>query len=205
MWVRGWEVANGLYEQRPVAAILRRATESAAIGGDVACAGTAGMYAGLAQTLAVAGRADEAVIALRRVAAIAEQLPSAVIRAEDSMFGWPEVRLRHTESFVYTWLGDTKRAHAAQEDALRLYPVGLVRERAAMLCHRAACMIRGGDIRAGLAFADSVLDRLPRAHHTELVYAIGRAAVKAVPPQERNRHDVVDLTARLALPAGSSH
>jgi transcriptional regulator with XRE-family HTH domain len=205
MWVRGWEVANGLYEQRQIAVILERARESAAVGGDVACAGTAGMYAGLAQTLAVAGRADEAVATLMRVAAITDQLPGQVVAAEDSMFGWPEVRLRHTESFVYTWLGDTKRAYAAQEKALSLYPAGLLRERAAMLFHRAACMIRDGDISGGLAFADRILNRLPMEHHTELVYAIGRAAVGAVPPQERKRREVVELKARLALPAGSEH
>jgi DNA-binding XRE family transcriptional regulator len=202
MWVRGWEVANGLYEQRSPSLILERAAESVAIGGQIACAGTAGMYAGLAQTLAVAGRADEAIVALRRVAAISDQLPSAVVQAEDSMLGWPEVRLRHTESFLYTWNADTKPAYAAQEQALSLYPAMLLRERAAMLFHRAACMIRDGDIRAGLSFADHVLDRLPTEHHTELVYAMGRAAVAVVPPQERKRREVVELGARLALPAG---
>src|SRR5439155_10651423 len=130
---------NGLYEQRSIPTILKRASESAAVGGRIACAGTAGMYAGLAQTLAVAGHADEALAALGRVAAITDELPSSVTAAEDSMFGWPEVRLRHTESYVYTWLGDTKRAYAAQQSALSLYPPHLLRERAAMLLHRAAC------------------------------------------------------------------
>jgi hypothetical protein len=55
---------------------------------------------------------------------------------------------------VYTWLGDSARAFAAQEQALRLCPTTLVRERAAMLFHRAACMIRDGDISGGLKFAE---------------------------------------------------
>nr|WP_307937093.1 hypothetical protein [Salinispora arenicola] len=46
------------------------------------------------------------------------------------MFGWPEVRLRHTESYVYTHLGHTQRALAAQDRALELYPADLGRERA---------------------------------------------------------------------------
>jgi tetratricopeptide (TPR) repeat protein len=204
IWVRGWEVANGLYERRSTSVILNRASEGAAVGGTVACAGTAGMYAGLAQTLAVVGRADKAIAALRRVAAVTEHLPGEVVGAEDSMFGWPEVRLRHTESFVYTWLGDTKRAYAAQDRALSLYPASLQRERAAMLFHRAACMIRDGDIRGGLIFADQVLDGLPAEQHTELVYAIGRAAVAVVPPRERKRREAVELGARLALPAGKT-
>ncbi len=160
------------------------------------------MYAGLAQTLAIAGRGDEAISALRQVEAITHRLPTTVINAEDSMFGWPEVRLRHTESFVYSWLGDTNRAYVAQENALRLYPENLIRERAAMLFHRAACMIHDGDLCGGVRYADDVLDRLPIEHHTELVYAMGRAAINVVPQQERSRRDVTELRARLALPAG---
>src|SRR5438552_4017444 len=33
------------------------------------------------------------------------------------MLGWPEVRLRHTESYVYTRPGDTRQANAAREAA----------------------------------------------------------------------------------------
>jgi hypothetical protein len=61
---------------------------------------------------------------------------------------------------------------------------------------------RGCHDRGGVDFADQVLDRLPTEQHTELVYAIGRAAVAAVPPHERKRRDVVELGARLALPVG---
>jgi hypothetical protein len=102
-------------------------------------------------------------------------LPAEVVADEDSMFGWPEVRLRHTESYVHTALGRTREAHAAQERALDLYPDALARERAAMLLHRAACMIRDGDVSGGVAYAGQVLDELPTEHHTELVYAVGRA------------------------------
>lgn len=199
-WVRGWEVTNGLYEQRSVSAILDQAAEAISIAGPVACAGTAGLYAGLAQTLAVAGRADEALAALEQVADVTDQLPAQVVAAEDSMFGWPEVRLRHTESYVYTWLGDTSRAYAAQESALRIYPESLAHGRAAMLLHRAACLIRDGDVGGGLAYAGHVLDSLPAEHHTELLYAIGRAAARFVPMQERSRPEAVELRARLAFP-----
>jgi len=178
-WVRGWEVTNGLYAQRPVSVILDRAAEATSIAGPLPSAGTAGLYAGLAQTLAVAGRPGEALAALCRVAEVTEQLPARVVADEDSMLGWPEVRLRHTESYVHTWLGDTRRAYAAQEAALRIYPESLARDRAKMLLHRVACMIRDGDVGGGLAYAGQVLDSLPAQHHTEAVYAIGRAAVEA--------------------------
>jgi len=204
VWVRGWEVTNGLYEDRPVPAILDAAAEARAIAADRACAGTAGLYAGLAQTLAVAGRREEALVALRRVAHVTDRIPAAVAADEGSMFGWPEVRLRHTESYVYTWLGDTTRAYAAQEAALRLYPQSLARDRAKMLLHRAACMIRDGDVGGGLRYAGQVLDDLPAPQHTEGVYQIGRAAMRFLPPGERARPEAADLRNRLgSLHAGA--
>jgi hypothetical protein len=198
-WVRGWEVANGLYEQRPVSVILDWAAEATSITTPQPCVGTAGLYAGLAQTLAVAGRADEALVALERVADVTEQLPARVVADEGSMLGWPEVRLRHTQSYVHTWLGDTRHAYAAQEAALQIYPESLARDRAKMLLHRVACMIHDGDVGGGLAYAGRVLDSLPAQHHTESVYAIGRAAMRVVPAQERGRPEAAELRARLAF------
>jgi transcriptional regulator with XRE-family HTH domain len=202
-WVRGLEVVSGPYEQRPVSVILDRAEETTSIAGPLASAGSAQLYSGLAQTLAMAGRTDEALAALRRAAEVTEQLPARVVADEDSMFGWPEVRLRHTESYVHTWLGDTRRAYAAQEAALRIYPESLARHRAMMLLHRVICMIRDGDIGGGLTYAGQVLDSLPAQHHTEALHAIGRAAMRVLPAQERGRPEAVELRARLALsPAG---
>lgn len=201
MWVRGWEVADGLYEQRPIPTIVDRASEAIAIGGQSVSAGTAGMWAGLAQTLAVAGRADEARRALYHVAAITDRLPGEVVADADSMFGWPEVRLRHTQSYVYTALGDTSAAYEAQDRALALYPQALVRERAAMLLHRATCMVRDGDIVNGLHHATAVLDGLPAEHRTELVHAIGRQTLAALPDAERGRPEAVDLAGQLGRTA----
>jgi tetratricopeptide (TPR) repeat protein len=198
VWVRGWEVTCGLYEERSIPAILGAADQATPIAGGRACAGTAGLYAGLAQTLAVAGRREEALAALGRVADVTDRIPAAVVADEDSMFGWPEVRLRHTESYVYTWLGDIARAYAAQDAALRLYPQSLVRDRAKMLLHRAGCMIREGDVGGGLSYAAQVLDDLPATQYTEGVSQIGRAAMRFLPPGERSRRDAVDLRARLA-------
>jgi tetratricopeptide (TPR) repeat protein len=198
-WVGGWEVVNGLYEQRAVPAILDRAAEATSIAGPLASAGSAHLYAGLAQTLAVAGRPGEALAALGRAADVTDQLPARVVPDDGSMLGWHEVRLRHTESYVHTWLGDTGRAYAAQEAALQIYPESLARDRAMMLLHRVACMIRDGDVGGGLAYAGQVLDSLPVQHHTESVYAIGRAAMRVLPAQERGRPEAAELRARLAL------
>lgn len=200
VWVRGWEVANGLYEQRPVKLILDRAAEARAIAADRVDAGAVGLYAGLAQTLAVAGR-PEAVDALHRVDELTLAVPAHVGADGDSMFGWPEVRLRHTESYVYTALGDTSRAYAAQDAALALYGAGLARERAAMLLHRAHCMIKDGDVSGGIGHAHNVLDQLPAEHHTHLVYAVARDVLSAVPGPDQTLAVADGLRERLTLPA----
>jgi tetratricopeptide (TPR) repeat protein len=201
-WVWGWEVADGLHERRPTARILAAADHATTHAGALVSAGTAWLHAGIAQTLAATGRREQALAALERVAIITGQLPADVVADEDSMFGWPEVRLRHTESYVYTWLGDSARAYAAQDQALALYPDALARERAAMLLHRATCMIRDGDVGGGLAYAGTVLDELPAEHHTDLVYAVARATVATVPDTDRHRREARELSSRLALPAG---
>ena len=158
----------------------------------------------MAQTLASEGMRDEAMKAPSRVADITERLPAAVVADEDSMFGWPEVRLRHTESNVYTALGESARAYAAQDRALALYPAALARERTAMLLHRATCMVRDGDVGGSLRYAASVLDGLPAWQQTDLVYAVARTTVDTVPEGDRGRREVRELTERLALPAGGT-
>ncbi|GGM27380.1 hypothetical protein GCM10011608_10170 [Micromonospora sonchi] len=203
VWVRDWEVVNGTYEQRPTAAILDRAGEAVAIAGSRVSVGHVGVLSGRAQALAVAGRVAEARDALAATAAMTDRMPAAVAADADSMFGWPEVRLRHTESFVYTHIGDVVAAAEAQERALDLYPAELGRERAQMLMHRASCLIQGGHVGDGLRFAADVLDALPAADHTALLYQVARTVVAVVPERERRRVEAVELRDRLtALPAG---
>ncbi|WBB94160.1 helix-turn-helix transcriptional regulator [Verrucosispora sp. WMMC514] len=203
LWVRDWEVVNGTYERRPVAAILDRADETVALAADRVCVGHVGVLSGRAQALAVAGRADEARRALAVTAAMTDRMPPGVVADADSMFGWPEVRLRHTESYVYTHIGDTAQAMAAQDRALDLYPAELGRERAQMLMHRASCLIQDGDVGGGLRYAADVLDDLPAADHTALLYQVARSVVAVVPERERRRAEVAGLRDRIAaLPAG---
>ncbi|HKT02463.1 MAG TPA: hypothetical protein VJT31_23285 [Rugosimonospora sp.] len=198
-FVRGWEVVDGMYEARPIPEILARAEESVALVGGGVCAGTAQLHSGLAQTLAVAGRREEALAALRRAAELTERMPPDVAADEESLLGWPEVRLRHTESYVHTWLGNAGAAHAAQDRALRLYRPDLPpRQPTQVKLHRAGCMLRGGDISGGLAYASTVLDELPAEHHNDHVYAVGRLALTLLPEAERGRRDARDLWVRLA-------
>jgi hypothetical protein len=133
-----------------------------------------------------------------KISPAATTRPSHVVADEASLFGWPERRLRHTESYVYTALGDTAAAYEAQDRALALYPAPFVRGRAQVLLHRATCMVRDGDIAGGLGFATDVLDRLPSQHRTEPVHAIGRQTLAALPAAEQGRAQATELAARLA-------
>ncbi len=198
-WVRGWEIVDGAYESRPIPEILARADEATALVDDApVCAGVAQVYSGLAQTLAVAGRRDEALRALARVAEVTDRMPAAVTADDESLLGWPEVRLRHTESYVHTWLGNTAAATVAQERAFALYRPPLApRQPSLVKLHRAGGMLRDGDVGGGLAYAAQVLDDLPAEQHTDHLYAIGRMALDLMPERERGRREVVDLQVRL--------
>jgi len=122
MLCRGEEICLGLYEGRPVSLLLDRAAEAVAIGGDYPSRGTVALHAGIAQARAVVGHAADARAALARVEDLTSRLPASTTGASVTFYGWPETRVRHGESYVYTALGETKAAYAAQERALALYP-----------------------------------------------------------------------------------
>jgi transcriptional regulator with XRE-family HTH domain len=201
LWVRDWEVVNGTYEARPIRQILDLAEETIALAGDHICCGTAGVWAGRAQALAVAGHAEAAVAALHATADATDRMPTTVTADAESMLGWPEVRLRHTESFVYAHLGLTAEAFAAQDRALSLYPAELARERAQLQLHRASCVIRQGDIADGLRYAADTLDALPTDQHNALLYEVCRRVMHATPHSERQRTEYGELRERLAPPS----
>jgi tetratricopeptide (TPR) repeat protein len=201
-WVRDWEVVNGTYENRPLRQILERADETAALVGDHVCRGAAGVQSGRAQALALAGRRAEALRALRQVAELTERMPAETAEDAESMFGWPEVRLHHTASYVYTHTGDTRRAMDAQDQALKLYPPDLERERAQLRMHRATCMIYDGHVGDGLRYAADVLDELPADRHNALLYEVAKHVVAVVPHRERSRTEATEFGERIcALPA----
>ncbi|MEV6598748.1 helix-turn-helix transcriptional regulator [Actinoplanes sp. NPDC051346] len=202
VWVRDWEVVNGTYENRPLRDILALAEGSVALAAGRVCSGSAGLMAGQAQALAVAGDTTGAVEALHATAYLTERMPADVAADGESMFGWPEVRLRYTESYVYTRVGDTERAFAAQDWALELYGADptLARERAQMGMHRASCLIQSGHIPDGLRHAAATLDELPVSHHNALLSQMTETVFAVLPPAERRRKEATDLRERFISP-----
>ena len=204
VWVRGREVIRSLYEHRPLESILDLADEAAAIT-DTPGIGTGSVLMGRAQALAVLGRDQEAREAMDMVYAAADRLPTQVVSDTSSMYGWPEYRLRHGESFVYTYLGDMRRAEAAQDRAMSLYPTQLFRERTQVQLHRAMRVVRSGDVATGIHEAHEAVAALPDNQRIEVVLEVARSVVGAVPVDEQHRAGVIELRHILALPAGLEH
>ena len=196
----GWQAAvRGIYAGRPLQESLDLADEAIARSSGQIYPGTPGALATRAQTLALMGRRDEAIAAVRAAEDVTERIPSSFL-TDEGMFGWHEHRLRHTQSFVYTQLRETAAALDAQDRAFAIYPDAQAVNRAMVAMHRAACIIQQGDVPGGLRYAADTLDSLPQHQHGPLVYAMARRALVAVPEQERRRAEVRELHDRLSEP-----
>jgi hypothetical protein len=190
--VRGREVIRGLVERRPLPPLLDLANEADAISATPGV-GTGGVLAGRAQVLAKMGRTDDARAAMRAVYDAYDRLPSRVVDDTVSMFGWSEHRLRHTESYVYTHLGDVEAADAAYDRARALYPAAMLREAAQVELHRSMRMVDAGYVPEGVDHARTTIDALPGDQRIEAVLELARSVVSAVPVQERQRPQVAEL------------
>ncbi|MEV6695290.1 XRE family transcriptional regulator [Micromonospora sp. NPDC051196] len=195
--VRAWDVVNGSYDGRPAVQVVAVSDEVLPLLDGRASAATCGLLAGRAQALSLAGRHAEAVATVQQLARMAEQLPATVVNDVESLWGWPEHRLRHTESWVYTHAANYRRAGEAQDRALALYPASQIRLRTQVELHRAAALIRTGHVPDGLRLAADLLDRLPTSQHNELVRSVARQVVVAVPDSERKQSPYRELLERV--------
>ncbi|SBT55101.1 XRE family transcriptional regulator [Micromonospora narathiwatensis] len=194
---RAWDVVNGCYDGRAPAAVVALSDEVLPLVDAAPSAATCGLLAGRAQALSLASRHDDAVVAVRQLAEHVDALPDAVTADVESLWGWPEHRLRHTESWVYTHAGNRQAATAAQERALQLYPASQARLRTQVQLHQAAALIRGGHIPDGLRMAADLLDQLPSEQQNQLVRAVAGHVVAAVPEGEQQRPAYGDLVERV--------
>lgn len=196
---RAWDVVNGCYDGRTPSVVVALSDEVLPLVVGIPSAATCGLLAGRAQALSLAGRHAEAVATVRMLADSTEQLPAAVTADVESLWGWPEHRLRHTESWVYTHAGDQRAAALAQERALELYPESQRRLRTQVQLHQAAALCRGGHIPDGLRLAADLLDGLPAEQHNELVRVVARQVAAAVPETERRRPVYGELMERVSV------
>lgn len=197
--VRAWEVVDGCYDRsRDPVEVLTLSDEAISLAAGRVSPAIAGLHGGRAQLLALAGRDDEARAEMRRVADITAQLPAVGAGEDESLWTWPEHRLRYTESFVYTHIGDSAAASVAQDRAVALYPQSHARLRTQVELHRAASLIRDGHIPDGLRHAADVLDRLPAEHHNDTLRSVAREVLAALPERETTRPAAAELKARIS-------
>jgi hypothetical protein len=135
-----------------------------------------------AQAHAVLGQERQARAALTALAGTFERLPADVTDESVSLGGWPEHRLRHTESYAFMHLGDTRRGEHARERALELYPAQAWRGPTQLRLHRAASLIAGRDVGEGARYATGVLEPLSAGQRADrFVAKIADHALAAVP------------------------
>jgi tetratricopeptide (TPR) repeat protein len=190
LWIRGREVVRAGFEHRPLTAILRLIDEAEArIDVSPPVAALPEFLSGKAQTLALMGQAVSAdtETTLIRLRKVFDALPYALRVANDSIFTWGEERLRFTESLAYTYLGDFRRADAAQNQALALYPAGDLRSPAQIELQRALCMAGAGDVLQSIQHAQAIVSGLPAMHRVRPVADLGHKVLRAVPVAEQQR------------------
>ena len=197
VFTRAWAVVNGCYDGRAPSRVVSLSGDVLPLSAGLPTAASCGLLAGRAQALSLAGRHAEAVDTLDHLTELAGQLPTAVINDVDSLWGWPEHRLRHTEAWVHAHAGRLTDATHARDLAVNLYPSNMARLRTQVQLHHAAALIRTGDIPQGLRLAADLLENLPVTEHNRLVQAVARQVIEAVPTGERSQPAYRELTGRI--------
>lgn len=207
LWIRGREIVRAGYEHRPLTAIAQLVDEAEArVSASPPVAALPEFLGGKAQALALMGQvasaeAEKTLAGLRRAF---EELPFPLKAANDSVFMWGEERLRLTESIVYTYLGDFRKAGQAQNRALALFPADDLRSPAQVELQRALCLVGAGDVLSGIRHAQAIVSGLPAMHRIRPVADLGHKVLRAVPMAERQRPDAQEysecLTASFAVP-----
>ena len=185
-WVRGREVVRAGYEHRPVPAILQLSSEAEARLDGAPPEVLPQFYSGKAQTLVLAGRHVEAEQTLCQMRECFGRL-QAPSRYNDSLLDWGEDRLRFSESFVYSHMGDFAKAEQAQQAALKLYPNSDMRSRAQIELQRALCLVHMGDLARGTRHAQDAITDLPVTHRIRPVVDLSHKILMVIPAHQRRQ------------------
>ena len=192
-WVRGREAVRAIYEQRPLGLILRLIAEAESHAHNAPARALPELISGKAQALALAGRADDATAALQQLADIYAALPSDATADRDTIFAWADDRVRFTESFVYSQLGQVEQAAVAQAQALAAYPASYRRGPAQIELQRALCLVQSNDITSGMRHAQNVMMGLSPAEYIRPIFDLGRRVLDAVPIAQHPHAAVSEL------------
>jgi transcriptional regulator with XRE-family HTH domain len=146
VWVSAQEAVMALYQAtHSPSAVLDAIEQAETLALSVPFTpATAWLFCGKAQALGMVGRQHEAEAALAALRDTFAGLASSVTSDRASFLGWPETRLRYTESFTYSHLGDFAAASLAQDRALGLFPANVRRDPIKIELQRALCLARSG-------------------------------------------------------------
>ncbi len=189
LWVRGREIVRAM-DHRPAAAVLGLIEDAEALASQAPQI-VPELLGGKAQTLALAGgRQREARDALTQLREHFEALPASSAGYSGSLLAWGEERLRNTEAFACSRLGDLSGTDNARLAALALYEASAnVRWTAGVEMDLAFCLVRSGDVAEGTNHARTVITGLPAGHRTEPILKDARSVLDAIPEPERRRPD----------------
>lgn len=201
-FILGQQALLSKYSGYSAQATVALADRALATHPDRVCHGAAEALAARAQGLAVLGRTAEASTALAALLSLFDRLPEPGEHGGASWYYIAEYGIRHTESYVWTQLGQTARAQESQGQALALCPPAKYRGRAYINLHHATTLIKDGDVTAGITHAISTMEALPAEAATDrLVHQIAGAALAALPPSGRDTDAAQHYRSLLSPPA----
>jgi hypothetical protein len=183
LWVRAREIIRAM-ENRPTAGILRLIAEAERLVGRAPSEAVLELLAAKAQTLALAGRKQEAEAALSE---LRERFGKSDTGYSGSVLAWGQERLHNTESFAYSRLGYLKETEAARASGLALYDAANARWPTTIEMNMAFCLVRSGDVNEGLSHAQAVINGLPEAERIKPITDDGRKLLSLVPLHERSK------------------
>ncbi|QXJ19920.1 hypothetical protein AGRA3207_000531 [Actinomadura graeca] len=182
-WVRAYHAARAAWEGRDPAAVGRLLDDALESAGSTPSVGLATTLQTRAEVLADQGDADGAEKALAELRRVHIALPDQITVDHISPRGWPEDYLRFSESFVYSVLGDSVRAKASIDHALRLLPPERSGTRVNLRLMHALSLVHERETSDALESAVENMRSLPNSTARR---RIGNEIIKAL-PDERAR------------------
>lgn len=164
-------------------------------------AGSVNALAARAQGLALVGDSAGARATLAEVETTFEQLDDQYTERW-TCWGWPESRLHHVRSFVYSHGGNVREAVAAQDVALAAYERPLSPGAVQVQMHRARSIITSGDPSQGVRHIVTMLEQIEPSFRHGYVGTSAEFALHALPENARRLPTV--RQARELISSGAS-
>ncbi|MDH6579394.1 hypothetical protein [Kitasatospora sp. MAP5-34] len=160
-----------------------------------------GAFAAAAEARALARRGDAegAHTAIRQAQDLFERCKHG--RADDA-WAFPERRLYLYLSGAYTYLGETSRARAVQQQAFRLYPDRTGIDPALLHLEEAMCLVRERSLAEACQLAGRTYLEVQEAHRTTILGSRVQDVIDILPSSLRSSRAARELGEILALPAG---